>query len=50
MRPQSEAPAKKPYRQPKLLIYGNLTEMTLTKAGMTGNLDGSKSLNMRKTV
>jgi len=50
MRPQSEAPAKKPYQQPKLLIYGNLTEMTLTMAGMNGHLDGSKSLTMRKTA
>jgi hypothetical protein len=50
MRPQSEAPAKKPYQQPKLLIYGNLTEMTLTK-GTTGTLDGARTpVNMRKTV
>jgi hypothetical protein len=50
MRPQSEASAKKPYQAPKLLVYGNLTEMTLTKAGTKGTLDGSKTLNMRKTV
>jgi hypothetical protein len=49
MRPQSEASAKKPYQAPKLLVYGNLTEMTLTMAGK-GNLDGSKSLTMRKTA
>lgn len=50
MRPQSEAPAKKPYQRPKLLIYGNLTEMTLTMSGNKGHLDGSKSLTMRKTA
>ena len=49
MRPQSEASAKKPYQAPKLLVYGSLTEMTLTMAGNKGNLDGSKSLTMRKT-
>jgi hypothetical protein len=48
MRPQSEAPAKKPYQKPKLLVYGNLTEMTLSK-GSTGTADGSKGLGMRKT-
>jgi hypothetical protein len=49
MRPQSEASAKKPYQPPKLLVYGNLTEMTLTMSGNQGNLDGSKNLTMRKT-
>jgi hypothetical protein len=49
MRPRSEAPAKKPYQAPKLLVYGNLTEMTLTMAGNRGHLDGGKNLNMRKT-
>lgn len=49
MRPQSEASAKKPYLAPKLLVYGNLTEMTLTMGGMKGNLDGSKNLNKRMT-
>jgi len=48
MRPQSEAPAKKPYQQPKLLIYGNLTEMTLSFGNMH-NLDGNKTVGMRKT-
>jgi hypothetical protein len=28
MRPQHEAPKKKPYQAPKLLVYGDLTEMT----------------------
>lgn len=49
MRPQSEASAKKPYQAPKLFVYGNLTEMTLTMAGKSTHLDGSKSLTMRKT-
>jgi hypothetical protein len=49
MRLQSEASAKKPYQPPKLLVYGNLTEMTLTMAGNKGNLDGGKTLLMRKT-
>ena len=49
MRPQYEVSAKKPYQPPKLLVYGNLTEMTLTMTNAKGNLDGSKNLNMRKT-
>jgi hypothetical protein len=49
MRPQSELSLKKPYQAPKLLVYGNLTEMTLTMAAKKSNLDGSKNLNMRKT-
>jgi hypothetical protein len=49
MRPQSEASAKKPYQAPKLLVYGNLTEMTLTMSGTKGQFDGSKNINMRKT-
>jgi hypothetical protein len=48
MRPQSEASAKKPYQAPKLLVYGNLTEMTLTTGNMA-SLDGSKTTGMRKT-
>ena len=50
MRPQSEASAKKPYQPPKLLVYGNLTEMTLAMAGSKGNLDGGKKLLFRKTA
>lgn len=48
MRPQSEASAKKPYQAPKLLVYGSLTEMTLTKSNK-GHLDGSKTVGMRRT-
>jgi len=36
----AEGSAKKPYQAPKLLIYGNLTEMTQA-GGKNGNLDGS---------
>jgi len=50
MRPQPEASAKKPYHPPKLLVYGNLTEMTLAKAGMKGNLDGGMTTGFRKTT
>ena len=49
MRPQSEAPAKKPYQQPKLFVYGNLTEMTQTKPVSFGTRDPSKNLPLRKT-
>jgi len=49
MRPQSETSAKKPYQAPKLLVYGNLTEMTLTMTSVKGDLDGGKTLLMRKT-
>jgi hypothetical protein len=48
MRPQSEVSAKKPYQAPKLLVYGSLTEMTLTKSNKA-NGDGSKALGMRRT-
>jgi hypothetical protein len=40
--------AKKPYQAPKLLIYGNLTEMTQA-AGNKQNLDGGLMAAMRKT-
>lgn len=48
MRPQSEASAKKPYQPPKLLVYGNLMEMTLSM-GNKGTFDGSMGTTMRKT-
>ena len=35
----AEGSAKKPYQAPKLLIYGNLTEMTQA-GGKNSNLDG----------
>jgi hypothetical protein len=45
MRPSAK-PAKKPYQSPKLLIYGNLAEMTLTK-GRKGAPDGGKGNTFR---
>jgi hypothetical protein len=47
MKQTSERPAKKPYQSPKLLVYGDLTEMTKT-AGIRHNLDGGSG-NHRKT-
>ncbi len=32
MKRPSEKPAKKPYQSPKLLVYGDLTQMTKSKA------------------
>jgi hypothetical protein len=49
MRPQPETSAKRPYQPPKLHVYGNLAEMTLTKSAMKGNLDGGMSTGFRKT-
>jgi len=43
MKPVAEAHPKKPYRAPKLTIYGDLTEMTLG-SGMLGNMDGPHSM------
>lgn len=37
----SEVPVKKPYLAPKLIIYGDLTQLTLA-GGMKGNIDGHK--------
>lgn len=47
----AEVSAKEPYRAPKLLIYGNLTEMTQAIGSMSKNLDGggTKGSN-RKTA
>jgi hypothetical protein len=45
MRPSAK-PAKKPYQSPKLLIYGNLTEMTLHN-GRKGAPDGGKGNTAR---
>jgi len=42
MKPPVEVPPKKPYSAPKLLIYGNLTEMTLAMSP-TGNADGGST-------
>jgi len=41
MKQPSEKFAKKPYQSPKLLVYGDLTQMTKAK-GATGRPDGGK--------
>jgi hypothetical protein len=46
MRLWPEAPAKKPYQQPKLIIYGNLTEMTLAGAAK-GTIDSRGTGNVK---
>ena len=44
-----EVPSKKkPYQPPKLLIYGNLTQMTLAK-GLVGRPDGKTTGRNRRT-
>lgn len=48
MNRSAEISAKKPYQAPKLLIYGNLTEMTQAVGGKQ-NLDGGLMAGMRKT-
>jgi hypothetical protein len=50
MRPsQAQTTPKKPYQAPKLLIYGNLTEMTKAR-GTKGRLDGAKKGIKRRTA
>lgn len=46
MRRVKDIPAKKPYRPPKLIIYGDLTHMTEARFGGKGRMDGVKG---RKT-
>lgn len=40
-RPSEKSEKKKPYQPPKLLVYGNLTEMTQAH-GKKGHFDGGK--------
>ena len=42
----SEVPVKKPYQAPKLIVYGDLTQLTLTAQKGMGQPDNVK-LNMR---
>ena len=44
-----EKPVKKPYEAPKLLVYGDLKEMTLSRGGR-GKLDGAHGLKNRTGV
>lgn len=48
MKPGSSEAPKKPYQTPKLLAYGDLTEMTLAMGNM-GKLDGGAIKGMRRT-
>ena len=48
MKSPATVPPKKVYQAPKLQVYGDLTEMTMSK-GPRGKLDGGSGLNMRRT-
>jgi len=43
-----EVPPKKPYKPPKLTVYGDLTEMTQAK-NARNMLDGGMMVGFRKT-
>lgn len=42
MRRASDVPVKKPYQAPKLIIYGDLTQLTLATGTMKGHIDHVK--------
>ena len=46
MKKPPKKPVKKPYVPPKLIVYGNLTEMTKA-AGEKGTPDGGTAPNRR---
>jgi hypothetical protein len=48
MKQLPERPAKKPYQSPKLLVYGDLAQMTKSKA-IGGRADAAKSGLRRRT-
>jgi hypothetical protein len=48
MRPAAERPPKKPYQAPKLLVYGNLTELTQARSN-TGKSDNATRGPKRRT-
>ncbi len=48
MKQPSNKPAKKPYQSPKLLVYGDLTQMTKSKA-VGGRADAAKTGLRRRT-
>jgi hypothetical protein len=48
MKQPSERPARKPYQSPKLLVYGNLAEMTKS-AGAKSKPDGGTVFGKRRT-
>jgi len=39
---ESKAPVRKPYQAPKLIVYGDLTQLTMIRAMMGGNFDNPK--------
>jgi hypothetical protein len=48
MKQPSERPARKPYQSPKLLVYGDLAEMTKS-AGNKAKADGGTVFLKRRT-
>jgi hypothetical protein len=38
----AEMPMKKPYQAPKLIVYGDLTQVTMARAMMGGQFDNMK--------
>jgi hypothetical protein len=42
MKRESELPVKRPYQAPKLTVYGDLTQLTMTSAMGKGQPDGIK--------
>lgn len=48
MKPQPAVPLKKPYLTPRLLVYGDLTEMTRT-VGLTGSPDGGTQVGHKRS-
>ena len=49
MKQPSETPAKKkPYESPKLLVYGDLAQMTKAR-GKYGRADGGRADDQRRT-
>jgi len=42
MKRASEVRAKKPYQAPKLIVYGDLTQLTMTVAMKGGQFDNMK--------
>lgn len=49
MKAKLPAPPRKIYRPPKLLVYGDLTEMTKAK-GPRGRKDGGTRVGMKHTA
>ncbi len=48
MKQPSKSTPKKLYQSPKLLVYGDLTEMTKS-TGRVGKIDGGRLPNRRRT-